>query len=77
MKSETKEWIDKAKEDFDTAKDLFKLKRYSASGLYCQQACEKILKAVQIEKLDKFDKIHDLRKLALSVSAPVINSRNV
>jgi HEPN domain-containing protein len=70
MRQETKEWMKKSNEDFDVAKANFKIGKYGAAAFFSQQACEKALKAIQIEKLGRFDKIHDLIKLSLSVGAP-------
>ncbi len=70
MKKFTKEWFDKALSDFEVANDMIKLKKYDYAAFWCQQACEKALKAMQIEKEGKFDKIHDLSLLSEKVCAP-------
>lgn len=69
MKKETIKWIEKAGSDLDTARYNLRGKRMDAAVFYSQQAAEKGLKAVQIEKVGKFDKIHDLVRLAKSVDA--------
>lgn len=70
MKKESKEWVNKANKDFKTAQINLKNKRYDASAFFCQQAVEKSLKALEIEKFSRFDKTHDLyflgKKLKLS-----------
>ena len=70
MKEETKGWLNKAKEDIETARYNLKGKKLNAAVFFSQQASEKSLKAVQIEKLGRFDRIHDLLALAKSVNAP-------
>lgn len=69
MKEETRNWLKKAEEDLGTAEDCLKIKRFHASAFFSQQAAEKALKALQIEKLGRFDKVHDLLTLADSVKA--------
>ena len=69
MKDETKEWLSKAEEDFKTAEFLFKGKKLPAASFYSQQAAEKALKALQIAKYRKFDKVHDLSILGKKVDA--------
>ncbi len=69
MKKETKNWLKKAKEDFETAKYNLKGKRLSAAGFFFQQAAEKALKAAQIEKLNRFERTHNLPILAKSLGA--------
>ena len=70
MKEETKKWIDKAKQDLEVSKSMFKVKRYEYAAFWCQQSAEKSFKAIQIERENKFDKIHDLVILAKKVGAP-------
>ena len=70
MKEETREWLEKAEEDFDIAKYNLEGGKYPAVAFYSQQSIEKMLKALQIEKLGKFDRTHDLVLLAKSVDAP-------
>ncbi len=69
MREEVERWLEKANEDLETARYNLKGKRWDAAIFYSQQATEKALKALQIEKLNKFEKIHDLIKLAESVNA--------
>ena len=70
MKDETKRWLKKAREDMGTAEYNFKGNKLGAAAFYSQQTTEKALKALQIERLGKFDKIHDLLTLSKSVGAP-------
>ena len=70
MKEEAKEWIEKAEEDLDTAEFNLKGRKMPAAAFYSQQAAEKALKALQIENLRRFDKVHDLVLLGKSVKAP-------
>ena len=70
MKKEAKEWLDKSIEDLETAKFNLNGNKYNFAIFLCQQSIEKALKAMQIEKLNKFDKTHDLTRLAKSINAP-------
>lgn len=70
MKEEAENWLNKADEDLATAEDCVRIKRFHASAFYSQQAAEKALKAMQIQLLDRFDRVHDLLMLANSVKAP-------
>ncbi len=70
MKEETKNWLEKAEEDLGTSEICLRFKRLNASVFFSQQAAEKALKAMQIERLGKFDKVHDLLTLAATVQAP-------
>lgn len=63
MKQETKKWFEKAKDDLKKAKDNFGIGHYDLASFLCQQAVEKSLKAVLIERKNEFPKIHDLVRL--------------
>jgi len=63
MKQETKKWIEKARDDLKKAKDNFRIGHYDLASFLCQQAVEKSLKAVLIERKNEFPKIHDLVRL--------------
>lgn len=52
-----------------TARLLFEEERFKDAAFYAQQVAEKAPKAVQIERLGRFDRIYDLVNLAQSVSA--------
>lgn len=68
--SEVNDWLNKAKEDFDTAKYNIKGEKYDAGIFFLQQSAEKALKAIYIKKFKKLLKTHDLVVLARSVDAP-------
>jgi len=70
MKTEAKEWLEKAREDLDVAEYNLKGNKLSAAAFYFQQAAEKALKALQIEKLNRFERTHDLVILAKSLDTP-------
>ena len=68
MREETKNWINKGKDDLRKAKDNFKMGNYDLVSFLCQQCVEKILKAMLIEKTKTFPKIHDLVRLGRMVN---------
>ena len=70
MEEDYKRWLKKATRDISTAKYNLKGNKYDAASFYAQQATEKSLKAVQIKKLGKFTRTHDLLVLAESITAP-------
>lgn len=70
MKPETKKWIDKARDDLQKAKDNFKIEHYDLASFLCQQAVEKSLKAILIERKSEFPKIHDLVRLGKLADIP-------
>lgn len=63
MREEVEKWFNKAKDDLRKAKDNFNIENYDLTSFLCQQAVEKALKSVLIEKTKKFPKIHDLVRL--------------
>lgn len=67
---EGQRWFDKAKEDLETARFNFKGRRYDVAAFFCQQAVERALKALSINKKGEFRKIHDLKLLAKEVELP-------
>ncbi len=69
MQSEAEEWILESADNLATARILYQNERFKDTAYYCHQVVEKALKAVQIKKEGKFDKIHDLVKLAQNVGA--------
>src|SRR3989344_2635500 len=71
MKPEAKNWMSKAESDLITSKYNLKGKRYDAAIFYAQQAAEKSLKSLLIERTGEFPKIHDLIKLAKLISLPL------
>jgi len=66
MTALTKEWIEKAEGDFNTAlRELRARKKTNYDGVcfHCQQCAEKYLKAFLQEQKHRFSKIHDLIEL--------------
>ncbi len=70
MKEEISNWWKGAREDLRTAEYNLRGDMLHAAAFYSQQAAEKGLKALQIKKLEKFEKTHDLVLIAKSVGAP-------
>ena len=65
MKNLSAEWVKVAEDDIDTALFCYEGKRYLWALFMCQQALEKIIKALYIEINDKIPpKKHDLIELA-------------
>jgi len=61
-----KAWLKSAIEDLETAKDLFKLGRFSGCLFFCHLVLEKMLKAIYIMVNDTYPPlIHKLAKLAI------------
>ena len=66
MKTETREWVAKAEEDFVVAQRLVRWKKRQVSDavcFHCQQCVEKYLKAHMVEAGVPFPKIHHLPAL--------------
>ena len=63
MKEETKNWIDSANKDLKKARDNFNIGNYDITSFLCQQAVEKALKSILIQRTNEFPKIHDLVRL--------------
>jgi HEPN domain-containing protein len=53
IKQKSKYWIDIADYDLETARSMQKSRRYLYTIFMCQQAIEKILKALYIQKYRK------------------------
>lgn len=67
MESATKNWLNIAKEDYEVAGQLFKNKKYLYCLFFCQQAMEKVLKAIYHENYKETPpRKHDLMDLAES-----------
>ncbi len=64
------DWLNTAEDDLQTAEILFEQKVYYASAFYCQQAAEKSLKAVYINRLRKASISHNLISTAMELKAP-------
>jgi len=64
LEASVKEWLKKAREDFDFASSILPDTTFFAQVCFhFQQSAEKYLKAYIIERDLEFMKIHDLRKL--------------
>ncbi|MBI5699492.1 HEPN domain-containing protein [Candidatus Saganbacteria bacterium] len=64
LEASVKEWLKKAREDFDFASSILPDTTFFAQVCFhFQQSAEKYLKAYIIERDLEFKKIHDLRKL--------------
>jgi len=63
-------WWEHALKDIDTAKILYKIKKYDYSSFLCQQAAEKALKTLLLKKNYELIKTHDLVLLARKLNAP-------
>ena len=60
----TRKWLERARYDLSSAKIMYNSKRYLYAAFMCQQALEKILKAVLIENKRNVPRIHNLVRLA-------------
>ena len=72
-------WLKKAEEDLEAARVLVReqLSSYDSTGFFCQQAVEKLIKAVLVRHQIEFPKTHDiaaLLKLAVRVSNELADS---
>lgn len=63
-------WWKQTLKDIDTAKFLYKTKRYDYGSFWCQQAAEKALKTLLFKMGYELIKTHDLVLLARKVAAP-------
>jgi HEPN domain-containing protein len=73
MKPLTREWVEKAEEDFISAQREYRARNrpnYNAACFFAQQCIEKYIKARLQEANIEFGKIHDLVKL-LELVSPV------
>ena len=70
MKQEVKNWLKKAEHDLTTSMVNFQEEIYDASAFFCQQAVEKALKALYIQKFKKLIRTHDLVYLGKKVNLP-------
>lgn len=66
MKPIVQKWIDIAEYDFETAGAMYESSRYLYVAFMCQQAVEKIIKALIVQVEDEYPpRIHKLETLAL------------
>ncbi len=63
------DWLEEALDDYSTAQDLYKLRRYSKAAFFSHQACEKALKALLMKKLRHYRPIHSVSKLLEEASS--------
>jgi HEPN domain-containing protein len=70
MRTEVRKWWEKALNDLDTARILFKNGKYEETAFFCQQSAEKGLKALLLEREGEIEKVHDLVKLGRKVKIP-------
>jgi len=65
------DWLDEGLDDYATALDLHRLKRYSKACYFAHQACEKAAKALLIKKLGRYETIHSVAELLRRASEVV------
>jgi len=71
MRDETHLWLMQAEEDLKTARITLDADRHYAAAYFAQQAAEKGLKALLIERHGRLPRrTHDLRELAEKAGAP-------
>ncbi|MFQ5895814.1 MAG: HEPN domain-containing protein [Nitrospinota bacterium] len=70
MKQEAKRWMQHASNDLNTAKYLFRGRKYKEASFFCQQCGEKALKAVTLTRKGEIRKIHDLVELGKEAHLP-------
>lgn len=70
MRKETSRLWEQALHDLDTAGNLLRIAIYYASVFFSEQAAEKALKALHLEKKRKMEFTHDLIELAEALDAP-------
>ena len=71
MKKETENWWKQANRDFESAKRIMELGEYYVCAFLFQQAVEKALKALLIDRTGNFPRIHDVVELSRRVKAPL------
>jgi HEPN domain-containing protein len=70
MREEVKNWLIRAERDLKASRDSFNAGNYEWACFQAQQASEKSLKALYINKYKSLLKIHDLVLLAKKLNAP-------
>ncbi|HEX9710749.1 MAG TPA: HEPN domain-containing protein [Candidatus Thermoplasmatota archaeon] len=70
MKPETARWLERAAADLSDARVLLQHGTPGAAGFHAQQAAEKAIKAVLVERSGRYPRIHDLAVLAREAGAP-------
>lgn len=64
MTPATRQWIERARYDFETAKGMLTIRKYLYAAFMCQQAVEKMLKAILTSQGATVYPIHNLSRLA-------------
>jgi HEPN domain-containing protein len=76
MEEDVKYWIGLAEYDLKTAEAMFESRRYVYVLFTCQQAVEKVLKALVVKTSHRFPpRTHDLLKLALLAEIDLDNEQ--
>ncbi|MFH1425430.1 MAG: HEPN domain-containing protein [archaeon] len=70
MRKEIEDWWKQARKDSNVARKLYEIRKYEHSSFWCQQATEKALKALLLDKKQELIKTHDLVLLAKKLDAP-------
>ncbi len=65
-----REWLARAEEDLEAARVLDRSSLHALAAFHAQQAAEKALKALAIERGDGLLRTHDTERLARLVKAP-------
>ena len=68
MKDETKQWLEYANENLESAKVLLDNKLFNPCLQNAQQAVEKMLKAALVELSIKFKKTHSINELVMMLA---------
>src|SRR3972149_5531077 len=67
---DAKEWFRRARRYLRVASDNIESGYADVAAFYCQQSAEFALKALQVHLLGRFERTHDLTRLAKEVSSP-------
>jgi HEPN domain-containing protein len=67
---EADEWLEKAESDFGQAQAAFKREDFSYAGFWMQQAAEKALKALLLDKFEEYPYSHNLLGLSQNLDVP-------
>ncbi len=63
-------WMDRARKDLRAAERNQEIGEFDVAAFLSQQAAEKALKALHLQRSGKFEKIHDLVRLGSQLRAP-------
>ena len=70
MEKDSEAWLKQAERDLEVAQKNFGIREWYAAAFFCQQAAEKALKAMYVEKFSGLVKAHDLVFLGRKLKAP-------